>query len=170
MNKLLELRSENDIDLHVNEVWKRGNQLEIGENEYLRLSDLDTRKDSIIKELKRVFYRDLEDMVCRLQLTYDEIRDILDVRYIAGSIIGYTLPPGKYKISDINLMLKSSLPDEVKVKITIDVIRLKSNLTTNKVIKFTKRSSVLYNFRLYPITLGGMRWHSRYCSTDSWKL
>ena len=79
-------------------------------------------------------------MVCRLQLTYDEIIDILDVKYIAGSIIGYTLPPGIYEISDFNLMLKSLLPDEVKVKITIDVIRLKSNLTTNKIIKFTKRS------------------------------
>ena len=41
----------------------------MGDNEYLKLSDLDTRKDSIIKELKRVNYKDLEDVVYRLQLT-----------------------------------------------------------------------------------------------------
>ena len=32
-------------------------------------------------------------MVYRLHLTYDEIIDILDVKYIAGSTIAYTLPP-----------------------------------------------------------------------------
>ena len=64
-------------------------------------------------ELKRVKCRDLEYMVYRLQLTYDEIINILDVKYRAGSTIGYTLPPGVYKIGDINLMLKSLLPGEV---------------------------------------------------------
>ena len=29
-----------------------------------------------------------------MELTYDEIVDILDVKYIAGSTIGYTIPPG----------------------------------------------------------------------------
>ena len=33
-------------------------------------------------------------MVYRMELTYDEIVDILDAEYIAGSNIGYTLPPG----------------------------------------------------------------------------
>ena len=37
-------------------------------------------------------------------------------------------------------MLKSSLPNEVKVNITIDDIRLKSNLTTNKPVRFTRKS------------------------------
>ena len=37
-------------------------------------------------------------------------------------------------------MLKNLLPKEVKVNITIDDIRLKSNLNTNKLIRFTKRS------------------------------
>ena len=35
-------------------------------------------------------------------------------------------------------MLKSLLPKEVK-KITVDDVGLKSNLTTNKTIKFTKK-------------------------------
>ena len=69
-------------------------------------------------------------MVYRLQLTYDEIIDILDVKYIAGSTIGYTLLPGVYEISDINLMLKSLFPGKVKINYTIDDIGLRSNLTT----------------------------------------
>ena len=79
-------------------------------------------------------------MVYRLQLTYDEIVDFLNVKYIARSTTGYTLPLGKYKITDINLMLMSLQPDIVKVDITIDDIRLKSNLTTNKTIIFFKKS------------------------------
>ena len=43
-------------------------------------------------------------MVHRLQLTYVEIIDILDVKYTAGSTICYTLPPGVYKIKDNNLI------------------------------------------------------------------
>ena len=82
-----------------------------------------------------------------MQLTYDEIVDILDVRCFAGSTKGYTLPPGIYEISDFTLMLKSLLPDEVKVKITIDDIRLRSNLTTKKLIRFTKyRFFVILSF------------------------
>ena len=119
---------------------KRSTRIKIGDNEYLFLSDLDTRKDSIIKELKRVKYRDLEDLVFRLQLTYHEIVDILDIKHIPRSTKGYTLVPGIYEVTDINMMLKSLLPKEVKVIITIDDIRLKSNLTTNKTIRFTKKS------------------------------
>ena len=50
-----------------------------------------------------------------------------------------------YEIIDFNFMLKSLLPKEVKVNITIDDIRLKSNLTTNKTIKFTKKSFFIQN-------------------------
>ena len=58
LNKLLELRSENDIELHVKEVRKRGTRIKIGDNEHPRLSDLETRKNSIIKEMKGVKYKD----------------------------------------------------------------------------------------------------------------
>ena len=37
-------------------------------------------------------------------------------------------------------MIKSLLPNKVKVKITIDDIRLRSNLTTNKTLKFNEKS------------------------------
>ena len=48
-------------------------------------------------------------MVYRMELIFDEIVDILDVKYIAASTIGYTKPPRTYEISDINLMIKSLL-------------------------------------------------------------
>ena len=79
-------------------------------------------------------------MVFRTELTYSEIENILDMKNITKTSIGYTLPPGIKKGSDINLMLKSLLPDEVKVNFTIDDNRLKTNLTTNKTFRFTKKS------------------------------
>ena len=40
-------------------------------------------KDEIFEELKKAKYNDLEDLVYRFQLTYDEIIDILDLKYIS---------------------------------------------------------------------------------------
>ena len=37
-------------------------------------------------------------MVLRIQLTYDEIVAVLDVKSMAGSTKGYTLPPGIYEL------------------------------------------------------------------------
>ena len=56
----------------------------------------------------------------------------MDVRYFAGPITGYTMPVGDYEVNDINLMMKFLHPKEVKVNITIDDNRLKSNLNTTK--------------------------------------
>ena len=56
-NKLLELKS---LELHVQEVTKRGNQRKIGDNDY-KLSDFDTRKkNEIFEELKIVKYNILK--------------------------------------------------------------------------------------------------------------
>ena len=41
---------------------------------------------------------------------------------------------------DLNNTLKNILPDTVKVNITIDDIRLKSNLKTKQTLIFTKKS------------------------------
>ena len=124
LNKLLELRS---LELHVNEVRKRGNIIKIGDNEY-KLSDFDNQKCEIIEELKKAEYNDLEDLVYRMRLNYDEIIDVLDLKYIPTKRTGYSLNPGIYEIVDLNNTLKHILPDNVKVNITIDDIRLKSNL------------------------------------------
>ena len=63
-----------------------------------------------------------------MQLTYNEIIDILDLKYIPTKRKGYSLYPGIYEVDDLNNTLKHILPDNVKVTITIDDIRLKSFL------------------------------------------
>ena len=136
LNKLLELRS---LELHVNEVRKRGNIIKIGDKEY-KLSDFDNQKYEILEELKKVGYNDLEDLVYRMRLSYDEIMDILDLKYIPTKRTGYSLNPGIYEVVDLNNTLKFILPDNVKVDITIDDIRLKSNLKINQTFIFTERS------------------------------
>ena len=118
---------------------KRGNKIKIGGNEY-KLSDFDTRKNEILEEMKNVKYNDLKDLVYRMQLTYDEIIDILDLNYILTKRTGYSLNPGIYEIVDLNKTLKYILPDNVKVTILIDDIRLKSNLETNQTLIFTEKS------------------------------
>ena len=65
LNKLLELRS---LELHVEEVRKRGNRIKVEENEY-KLSDFDTQKNEILEELRNINYNDLEDLVYRMQLS-----------------------------------------------------------------------------------------------------
>ena len=77
-------------------------------------------------------------MVFRKELTYSEFEKKLDGKYIATSCTGYILPHGIYEIDDIYLLLKSLLPHDLKVDITIDDIRLRSNSTNNKTIRFTK--------------------------------
>ena len=135
LNKLLELKS---LELHVEEVKKRGNKIKIADKEY-KLSDFDNQKYEILQELKNVKYNDLEDLVHRMRLSYDEIMDILDLKYIPTKRTGYSLNPGIYEVVDLNNTLKHILPDNVKY-ITIDDIRLKSNLKINQTLIFTERS------------------------------
>ena len=136
-NNLLDLRSKNDLDLHIKEVNKRGNIIILDGQEYIYYN---LNKYDFIELLKKNKYKDLEDMVFRFELTYNEIVDILDIKYIPTSTKGYTLPCGIYEIRDINFMIQSLLPNDVEVKISIDGVRFRSNLTTNRTIKFTKRS------------------------------
>ena len=136
LNKLLELKS---LELHVEEVKKRGNEIKIGDKEY-KLSDFDNQKYEIIEELKKVGYNDLKDLVYRMRLSYDEIIDILDLKYIPTKRTGYSLNPGIYEVVDLNNTLKYILPNNVKVNITIDDIRLKSHLKINQTLIFTERS------------------------------
>ena len=152
LNRLLELRT---LKLHANEVRKRGNIIKIGDKEY-QLSDFDNQKYEIIDELKIIKYNDLEDLVYRMRLSYDEIMDILDLNYIPTKRTGYSLNPSIYEVVDINNTLKHILPNNVKVNITIDDIRLKSNLKINQTLIFTEKS-FFYTFlgftqsRSYPL-------------------
>ena len=134
--KVIELRS---LELHVDEVRKRGNKIKIADNEY-KLSDFDTQKNEILEELKKAKYNDLKDLVYRMQLTYNEIIDILDLEYIPTKRIRYRLNSSIYEVIDLNNTLKYILPDNVKVTITIDDIRLKSILKVNQTLIFTNKS------------------------------
>ena len=134
--RLLELRS---LELHVNEVRKRGNKIKIGDIEF-KLSDFDNQKYEIIEELKEAKYKDLRGLIYRMQLTYDEIIDVLDLKYIPTKRTGYSLNPGFYEVDELNNTLKYILPDNVKVSVTIDDIRLKSNLKINQTLIFTNKS------------------------------
>ena len=131
LRELLKFRGENDFQLHVEEVKKKGNQIKIRSKEY-ELSELDTRKNEIIEDIKKTEYEDLKHIVFRLELPYGESDYLLDMKYTDASTTGYILPPGISLNSDNNLMLKSLLPDEVKVIITTDDFKLKSSFTTNK--------------------------------------
>ena len=61
------------------------------------------------------------------------------MKYNDTSTLGYTLEQGIFEVSDIKFLLNSLNPDELKVNIKIDDIRLRSNLTTNKTNRFTKK-------------------------------
>ena len=58
--------------------------------------------------------------------------DVLDIKYTSATYIGYVSLPGIYEIGDLKLILKSSIPNKVKVNITIDDTRLRSNSATKK--------------------------------------
>ena len=136
LNKLLELKS---LELHVEEVKKRGNIIKIGDNDY-KLSDFDSQKYEIIEELKNNKYNDIEDLVYRMRLSYDEIMDILDLKYIPTKRMGYSIEPSIYNIADLNNTLKNILPNNVKIDITIDERKYKTDLNTNQTLLFTKKS------------------------------
>ena len=120
LSRLLNLKT---LDLHANEVRKRGDIIKIGDKEY-KVSDFDNQKYEILEELKNVKYNDLAALVYRMQLTYDEIIDVLDLKYISTKRIGFSLDPGIYGIVDLNNTSKYILPDNVDINVTIDVIRL----------------------------------------------
>ena len=136
LNNLLELRSQNGIELHVEQVRKKGLILI---NDY-SLSSLGMFKDEILGELKNVKYNDLEDLVYRFKLTYDEIMDILDLKYIPTKRTGYSIEPNIYNVVDINKTLKNILPTNVKIDITIDERKYKTDLKINQTLIFTNKS------------------------------
>ena len=69
--KSLELRSEEDIDLCLKEIEKRGTWIKLQNRGYF-LAGFEYFESEILAELRRVKFNDLEDMVYRMELTYDE--------------------------------------------------------------------------------------------------
>ena len=78
LNRLLELRSQCDFDLQFEQVRKN---VLILINDYSS-SSFDTFRVEIFLEIKKANYYDLEHLVSRFHLTYDEIIDIVDIKYI----------------------------------------------------------------------------------------
>ena len=101
-------------------------------------------KKEILENLKNIKYNDLEDLVYRMQLTYDEIIDVLDLKHIPSKRTGYSINPGIYEVIDLNNTLTYILPDNVKVSVTIDDVRLKSNIKCNQTLTFTKKLSFIH--------------------------
>ena len=56
--------------------------------------------------MKKAKYNDFEDLVYKMQLTYDEIIDLLDLKNIPTKRTGYALNPGIYEVFDSNNTLK----------------------------------------------------------------
>ena len=80
-----------------------------------------------------------------MQLTYNEVINIWGIKYISTNRTVYSLNPGIYEVIDIYNTLKFILPDNVKVSVTIDDIRLKSNLKINQPLIFIEKSFILYS-------------------------
>ena len=105
---------------------------------------LKKQKTEILEELKNVKYNDLEDLVYRLQITYDEVINILGIKNILTKRTGFSLNPGIYEVSDSNNTFLYFLPDNVKVSVTIDDIGVKSILKINQTLIFTENLSFVH--------------------------
>ena len=86
LKKLLEVRSQNDIKLHGKNFEKRGGRIEIGNSGY-NSAGFDHYKSETLVELGRIKNNDLDNMVYRKEITYDDFLDVLDVKCFAGSIL-----------------------------------------------------------------------------------
>ena len=75
-----------------------------------------------------------------MQLAYDEIIDIVDLKNIPTKKTGYSLNPGIFRVVDLNNTLTCILPDKVKASSTIDDVSLKSKLKNTQTLIFTKMS------------------------------
>ena len=75
-----------------------------------------------------------------MQLTYNEIIDVLDLKYISTKRIGYSIEPNIYNVVDLNKTLKNILPNNVKIDITIDERKYKTDLKVNQTLIFTNKS------------------------------
>ena len=89
--------------------------------------------------MRSVKYNVLRDLIYRMQLTYNEIIDILDLEYIPTKGIGFSLNRNIFNVVDINNALKNVLPDNVKINVTIDEKKYKTNLKIIQTLIFTNK-------------------------------
>ena len=70
--------------------------------------------------MRNLKYKDLRYLIYRMQLTYNEIIDILDLEYIPTKRIGFPLNPNIYNVVGLNKSLTYILRDNVKINVFID--------------------------------------------------
>ena len=75
-----------------------------------------------------------------MQLTYDDIIDVLDLKYIPTKRIGYSLNPNIYNAVALNNSLNYILPSNVKINVTIDERKYKTDLKINQTLIITNKS------------------------------
>ena len=75
-----------------------------------------------------------------MQLTYDEIIDVLDLKYIPTKRTGYSLNLNIYNVVDSNNSLKYILPDNIKISVTKDERKYKADLKINQTLIFANKS------------------------------
>ena len=88
-----------------------------------------------------------------MQLTYDEMIDLLDLKYIPTKRTCFSLNPRIYEVIDLKNTLKHILPNNVELSVTMDDVRLKSILKSNQTLVFNNR-------RFFYTILGFTRSHS----------
>ena len=79
-----------------------------------------------------------------MQLTTNEILDVLDVIFFPSGRKRYTLPPGINEVSDFNKTLDYLSSNNEKVSITIDNNRLKTNLNINQTLILKEKFFLQY--------------------------
>ena len=75
-----------------------------------------------------------------MQLTYNEIINILDLKYISTKRTGYSIEPNIYDIVDFNKTLKDILPNNIKINVSIDERKYKTDLKIIQTLIFTNKS------------------------------
>ena len=75
-----------------------------------------------------------------MQLTYDEIIDVLDLKFIPTKRMGYSIEPNIYNVVDLNKTLKNVLPHNIKINVSIDERKYKTDLKINQTLIFTNKS------------------------------
>ena len=75
-----------------------------------------------------------------MQLTYDGIIDILDLKFIPTKRMGFSIEPNIYNVVDLNKTLKNILRNNIKINVSIDERKYKTDLKINQTLIFTNKS------------------------------
>ena len=76
-------------------------------------------------------YNDLEDMVFRMNLTYNEKEYIIEEKFVGAEHRSFSTQPGIYEIREVNDTLKSVSPENVKINNTANDITMEGVMTVH---------------------------------------